>query len=223
MRCCIASTRPTARSAIARWRTSWTAPASRYTKDEVRYLVGEIEKLKPFPEVPAALAKLQTKYRLVVLSNGDPDMLETAKRYHKHPVRPRHLRRRGQLLQAACRDLHQGRGANGLADGIQILFVANHAFDCIGAKSAGMRTAFIDRRSPPVRRDAASAGHPRADHEDLADGHLPWREGGCRRGPTSARALRPINLVAQSPHARQPAAVAIGGLALHVRDGRMRQ
>src|SRR5215813_335978 len=30
-----------------------------------------------------------------------------------------------------------------------ILFVANHAFDCIGAKSAGMRTAFIDRRRRP--------------------------------------------------------------------------
>jgi 2-haloacid dehalogenase len=30
-----------------------------------------------------------------------------------------------------------------------ILFVANHAFDCIGAKSAGMRTAFIDRRQRP--------------------------------------------------------------------------
>jgi 2-haloacid dehalogenase len=30
-----------------------------------------------------------------------------------------------------------------------ILFVANHAFDCIGAKSYGMRTAFIDRRKRP--------------------------------------------------------------------------
>ena len=29
------------------------------------------------------------------------------------------------------------------------MFVANHAFDCIGAKSAGMKTAFIDRRSRP--------------------------------------------------------------------------
>jgi len=29
------------------------------------------------------------------------------------------------------------------------LFVANHAFDCIGAKSFGMRTAFIDRRKRP--------------------------------------------------------------------------
>ena len=31
----------------------------------------------------------------------------------------------------------------------EILFVANHAFDCIGAKAAGMRTAFIDRRGRP--------------------------------------------------------------------------
>ena len=31
----------------------------------------------------------------------------------------------------------------------EILFVANHAFDCIGAKAAGMRTAFVDRRKRP--------------------------------------------------------------------------
>jgi 2-haloacid dehalogenase len=31
----------------------------------------------------------------------------------------------------------------------EVLFVANHAFDCIGAKSAGMHTAFIDRRKRP--------------------------------------------------------------------------
>ena len=31
----------------------------------------------------------------------------------------------------------------------EVLFVANHAFDCIGAKSAGMYTAFVDRRMRP--------------------------------------------------------------------------
>ena len=30
-----------------------------------------------------------------------------------------------------------------------VLFVANHAFDCVGAKAAGMRTAFVDRRQRP--------------------------------------------------------------------------
>ena len=29
------------------------------------------------------------------------------------------------------------------------MLVASHAFDCIGAKSYGMRAAFIDRRNRP--------------------------------------------------------------------------
>jgi 2-haloacid dehalogenase len=119
-----------------------------YTKDDVRYLVGEIEKLKPFPEVPAALAKLHTRYKLVVLSNGDPDMLETAKQYHKVP-----FDRVISVAEAGSFKPHAATYAKaaellGLPMD-QILFVANHAFDCIGAKAAGMRTAFIDRRSRP--------------------------------------------------------------------------
>jgi 2-haloacid dehalogenase len=119
-----------------------------YTEEEVRYLVGEIEKLRPFPEVPAALARLQTRYKLVVLSNGDPDMLETAKQYHGIPF--------DQVISveaAGSFKPHVGTytKAAELA-GValeEVLFVANHAFDCIGAKAAGMRTAFIDRRSRP--------------------------------------------------------------------------
>jgi len=34
-------------------------------------------------------------------------------------------------------------------DRSSVLFVANHVFDCIGAKAYGMRTAFIDRRRRP--------------------------------------------------------------------------
>src|ERR1700739_2313923 len=45
----------------------------RYSMDEVRYLVAQIEKLLPFAEVPSALARLAQGYRLAVLSNGDPD------------------------------------------------------------------------------------------------------------------------------------------------------
>jgi 2-haloacid dehalogenase len=119
-----------------------------YSKEDVRTLVGEIEKLKPFPEVPAALERLRTRYRLVVLSNGDPDMLETAKRYHQVPF--------DRVISVAEANSFKPHVATyikaaelcGLKPG-QILFVANHAFDCIGAKSAGMKTAFIDRRSRP--------------------------------------------------------------------------
>jgi len=34
----------------------------------------------------------------------------------------------------------------------EVLFVANHAFDVIGAKAAGMRTAMINRRDRPFER-----------------------------------------------------------------------
>ena len=120
----------------------------KYTMDEIRYLVGEIEKLKPFPEVPEALDRLRSKYKLVVLSNGDPDMLETAKKYHKIS-----FDRVISVAEANSFKPHVATYAKAAElVGLkldQILFVANHAFDCIGAKSAGMRTAFIDRRSRP--------------------------------------------------------------------------
>ena len=119
-----------------------------YTMDEVRSLVGEIERLKPFPEVPAALDRLRTKYKLVVLSNGDPDMLETAKRHHGLTFdRLISVAEAGSFKPDVATYTKAAELLGLRMD--QILFVANHAFDCIGAKSAGMRTAFIDRRSRP--------------------------------------------------------------------------
>ena len=50
-----------------------------YSADEVRWLVSEIERLKPFPEVIVALERLAGSYELAILSNGDADMLEAAK------------------------------------------------------------------------------------------------------------------------------------------------
>lgn len=119
-----------------------------HTMDEVRFLVAQIERLKPFPDVPEALARLKTRYKIAVLSNGDPDMLEAAKPFHNIPFdavisvaaansfKP-HVATytRAAELMGVCMD--------------EVLFVANHAFDCIGAKAAGMRSAFIDRRQRP--------------------------------------------------------------------------
>jgi len=120
----------------------------KYTKDEVRSLVGEIEKLKPFPEVPDALERLRTKYKLVVLSNGDPDMLEAAKQHHRIA-----FDRVISVEEAGYFKPHWKTYAKAAEiigeDPTRILFVANHAFDCIGAKSYGMRTAFVNRRKRP--------------------------------------------------------------------------
>jgi 2-haloacid dehalogenase len=119
-----------------------------YTMDEVRALVAAIEKLECFPEVPEALARLQTRYKLVVLSNGDPDMLEAAKKYHKIPFDRVISVTEANSFKPHVATYTKAAELLGLRMS-EILFVANHAFDCIGAKSAGMRTAFINRRQRP--------------------------------------------------------------------------
>jgi 2-haloacid dehalogenase len=119
-----------------------------YTMDEVRMLVAQIERLAPFPEVPPALARLKTRYKLAVLSNGDPDMLETAREHHGIAF--------DAVISAAIANAFKPHVATYTKAaeilGVRlhsVLFIANHPFDCIGAKSAGMRTAFIDRRRRP--------------------------------------------------------------------------
>jgi 2-haloacid dehalogenase len=122
-----------------------------YTEDEVRYLVSCIERLKPFPEVPAALDRLRTRYRLIILSNGDPDMLEAAKQHHG-------IAFDAVLSVAMANAFKPHRATYTKAAEVlglrmeEVLFVANHEFDVVGAKAAGMRTAFIDRRRRPFAR-----------------------------------------------------------------------
>ena len=108
-----------------------------------------IERLDPFPDVPAALADLRRRgYRLVVLSNGDPDMLERG-------VAHVGLAFDDVISVAAAGSFKPHVATYRRACEIidlepqQVLFVANHSFDCVGAKAFGMRTAFIDRRSRP--------------------------------------------------------------------------
>lgn len=120
----------------------------KYTQEEVQYLVSCIEQLKAFPDVPEALARLQTKYKIVVLSNGDRDMLETAKKYHGVPFDNVISVAEAGTFKPHVDTYTKAAEIMGVAMD-QVLFVANHAFDCIGAKSAGMHSAFIDRRKRP--------------------------------------------------------------------------
>jgi len=117
-----------------------------YTQDEVRRLVSEIETLRPFPDVVPALAKLRSGgYPLAILSNGDRDMLQAAGPHigfrfdHVISVQDAGYFKPHWKTYAKAGEIIG-------EDPCRILFVANHAFDCIGAKSYGMRTAFIDRR-----------------------------------------------------------------------------
>ena len=119
-----------------------------YTQAEVQWLVSQIEQLRPFPDVLEALQQLKTRYRLAILSNGDRDMLDNARPYVGFEFdriisvqEAGYFKPHFATYQKAAELLGEERSS--------ILFVANHAFDCIGAKSYGMRTVFIDRRQRP--------------------------------------------------------------------------
>ena len=139
-----------------------------YSESEVRALVAEIEKLKPFPDVVPALRKLKAfGYRLVILSNGDPDMLEAAQSHIGFS-----FDRVISVAEAGAFKPHRKTYAKAAeivgADRSRCLFVANHAFDCIGAKSYGMRTAFIDRRWRPFGQTPHQPDIVVADFAELA-------------------------------------------------------
>jgi 2-haloacid dehalogenase len=139
-----------------------------YTPAEVRGLVAEIEKLKPFPDVVAGLGRLRAAgFKLAILSNGDRDMLEAAGPHigfafdHVISVEEAGYFKPHWKTYAKAEEI-LGIGRAG------ILFVANHAFDCIGAKSYGMRTAFIDRRKRPFGHTPHQPDLVVADFAELA-------------------------------------------------------
>ena len=120
-----------------------------YTQDEVRALVAAIERLKPFDDVLDALDRLRRAgLRLAILSNGDRDMLEAAKPHIGFDFdavisvqQAGYFKPHWKTYATAAECLGEDRSS--------IMMVANHAFDCIGAKAYGMRAAFIDRRRRP--------------------------------------------------------------------------
>jgi 2-haloacid dehalogenase len=139
-----------------------------YTQDEVAWLVGEIEKLKPFPDVVAALGKLRAGgYRLAILSNGDRDMLKAAGPHIGFPFDHVISVQEAGYFKPHWKTYAKAEELIGL-DRSSILFVANHAFDCIGAKAFGMRTAFIDRRKRPFGETPHQPDLIVADFAELA-------------------------------------------------------
>ena len=139
-----------------------------HTREEAAYLVAQIEKLRPFPDVIRALAVLRKKYKLAILSNGDRDMLENAKPYigidfdamisvqDAGYFKPHFAtyRKAAKLLQA---------------EPSAIMHVANHPFDCVGAKAFGMRAAYIDRRRRPFGETPHAPDLVAQDFTELAE------------------------------------------------------
>lgn len=139
-----------------------------HSLEDVQRLVSCIETLRCFPEVPQALGRIKARYPIVVLSNGDPDMLERAKAFHGIDFdRVLSVSAAGAFKPHSGTYLYAAREMG--VHPSEVLFVANHAFDCIGAKAAGMQSAFIDRRSRPFGQTPHQPDGIFKSMADLAD------------------------------------------------------
>ena len=119
------------------------------TPDTVAEFMRGWQQLSPFPEVLSALAKLQSRYQLVVLSNGDPSFLEYLVRervtwdfdgvisvtsvgaFKPHPAVYRAAAAKLGLEVNAC------------------LMVSANSFDIMGARACGYKGAFVNRYELP--------------------------------------------------------------------------
>lgn len=105
----------------------------------------------PYPEVAPALARLEERHSLAILSNGSPKMLRTG-------LERTGLRRHFQwvLSADAVRIYKPSPRVYQLAPRVmklrkqQILFVSSNAFDVLGAKSFGFRVCWINRAGAPL-------------------------------------------------------------------------
>jgi len=142
-----------------------------HTDEEVRWLVSQIERLRPFPDVVEALSRLQAHgFRLVVLSNGDPDMLDRGVAFAGVA---RLFERVISVAEAGSFKPHVAtyRKAAEIMHVTppDVLFVANHEFDCVGAKAFGMQSAFVDRRKRPFGNASYPPDLIVRDFGELAD------------------------------------------------------
>lgn len=125
--------------------------------------------LQPFPDVLPALERMQSRYRLVVLSNGDPhflvhladnqvkwsfDSIISATDNGAFKPHPSVYRRAAQVL--------------GLEVG-ECLMVSANSFDAVGARACGFRAAYVNRYTMPVEDSPHQPDLTVSDFAQLAD------------------------------------------------------
>lgn len=142
------------------------------TSQEVDELMKAWRQLSPFPEVVAALGRLRARYKLVALSNGEPDFLkylaserigwdfddiisvQVVGAFKPHP---------GVYRKAA--------GILGLEVG-QCMMISANSFDVMGARMCGYRGAFVNREQVPYEDTPYLPDVTVADFAQLADALL---------------------------------------------------
>jgi 2-haloacid dehalogenase len=137
--------------------------------EEVDELMAAWQELRPFPDVMDPLKRLEKRFKLVAVSNGDPDFLDHViknriqwKFFHSFSVtKVGRFKPHPTVYRAAALEL-------GL-EPEECCMISAHPFDIIGSRLSGYRAVYVNRynsplKGAPVKPDAIVANFP-----ELAD------------------------------------------------------
>ena len=136
---------------------------------EIAELMKAWRMLRPFPDAVDGLKRLESKYELVVLSNGEPEFLD-------HLVRNRIGHPFAAVLsvsQVGAFKPHPGVYRLAMrelaAEPHELLMVSSNAFDVMGARACGLRGAYVDRYDLPYDESPFRADLTVRDFGELSE------------------------------------------------------
>ena len=140
--------------------------------DEIGELMGAWQQLKPFPDALDGLRRLESRYQLVVLSNGEPEYLaHLVENQIRHPFaavlsvnQVGAFKPHPGVYRLAMREL--------AAEPHELLMVSSNSFDVMGARACGLRGAYVDRYALPYEETPFQADLTVRDFAELADSLL---------------------------------------------------
>lgn len=116
--------------------------------DVVDDLMEHYYKLEVYTEVPEALQKLSTSYKLAILSNANPELLERATAYNTIKTHLGAIFSVDPLRQfKPVSSIYQLPASHWEIAKNEILFCSSNTWDVSGAKAAGLRVAWINRNN----------------------------------------------------------------------------
>jgi 2-haloacid dehalogenase len=135
------------------------------TVEELNSLSDSVSKWQPWPDTVVALKKLQTRYRLAVISNIDDEMFDVTRRYLPVGFENVTTAQQAQCYKPALEIFRLALGKAGVAPH-RILHVGQSIYhDVLPAQSLGLATIWVNRPSPRTGVGAVKRAQGRPDLE----------------------------------------------------------
>lgn len=140
-----------------------------FNDEEIGELMEAWQQLRPFPDALDGLKRLKARFKLVILSNGEPQFLD-------HLVENRIGFGFDAVLsvnQVGAFKPHPGVYRMAMrqlsAEPQELLMVSANSFDVMGARSCGLRGAYVDRYSLPFEETPFQPDLVVRDFTELAE------------------------------------------------------